>query len=592
MTVNQETAVKKPIIIVGAGPVGLLTAIILAEAERNHKPTTEWRAAAVHSRVLEMLSRYGLTQRLMKLSNPFTEFRVQVSAIRSEYPMILGCGQDTTEKVMHERLAELNIYTKWGWEYVSHEVIDDNEQLSVQLKNVDSNEIITRQTPYLIGCDGGHSKIRKSIGAKFDGKFIDHRIAVCDIIIDADWMPTAGFVKHSEGFLGITRAHLGNRFRIFTFWGPESPEVTAESLIEVIRRRVQPCDLGEPHILSYSAFSINERRASQYISDDGRVFICGDAAHVHSPAGGQGMNTGLQDAENLAWKLGMVYNGHAKSDILKSYATERIPVADGVLKLSGNLLSVLLSPVKMNLFSRLMPLMGYLPIFLTRPQMEKTAQLSIQYPVSNHGGIFADTPAWTKATSPWFSFLWSADSICLPGSRAVDCKAVDVNNRTSTRVRNFYEDNNTSYKGIIFIDGRKAAVSNSKTEANTSHLPADVISQLTDLMVTFEAYQSPVKPIFVIYGLKHNTNEPELPTQATSLAKQLNKQFNNVPVLVDLNQGKQYDNLTMADMYKCTKLGQHAVYLIRPDTYVAARMLLSEAAATARKHLDAVYVSK
>ncbi|KAI9599430.1 FAD-binding monooxygenase, partial [Syncephalis fuscata] len=342
---------KQPVIIVGAGPVGLMTALVLAEAdvpveiyERNYKQTTEWRATAIHSRTIELLARYGLTEKLLGVGNPFNGFRflkdgeywpgMSIEFIRSEYPMMLGCGQDSTENILHQRLKDLDVHVKWGWEYISHELVDDNKQVSIKFKQVDSNEVITCQTPYMVGCDGGHSNIRKAIGAQFNGQLADYRMAVFDVEVDVNWLPVACFSMSPDGFIGSIRAHIGNKYRMFTGWDTESSDLAIENLIGVIKRRFLPFDLGKPRILSFSIFNINERRASKFISDDSRVFICGDAAHVHSPTGGQGMNTGLQDAENIAWKIGMVYHGYAKSDLLKSYATERIPVADDVIQFS------------------------------------------------------------------------------------------------------------------------------------------------------------------------------------------------------------------------------------------------------------------
>ncbi|KAI9598510.1 FAD binding domain-containing protein [Syncephalis fuscata] len=614
MSIDQESSTNQPVVIVGAGSVGLMAALVLTEIgvpveiyERNHKQTTEWRAAGIHSRIIEMFARYGLAERLLAVGNPFNKFRyirngkvlegMSIDCIRSEYPMTLGCGQDSTEALLHERLAELGIYVKWGWEYVSHESIDDNRQISIQFKKVDSDEVITRQTPYMVGCDGAHSKIRKAIGAQFNGRSSGDRVAVFDVEVDVDWLPVACFIVNSNGFVGAVCAHDNNKYRMFTGWNANSPDPTKDELVEAIKRSFLPMDFGNPRILSLSMFNINERRASQFISGDARVFICGDAAHVHSPAGGQGMNMGLQDAENIAWKIGMVYHGYAKSDLLKSYGTERIPVADDVIKLSGSLTLLLRHRWIANAFLRLQPIMRHLPKFYMRIRMETTAQLRIKYSLSDHGGIFADTPAWSKAASSWNLFNWFpfnlfSDPICMPGSRAIDCQVIDPANCTNTRTRHFYAQNNGSYKAVIFIDNRKTAADNSTVETNACQLPLDTMSQLKDVMTTFKAYKSAVLPAFVIYGTQSSNDTVGLSAQTTSLIAQLNKKFNDVPVFIDMNQGKQYDNMTMADMYQCTRLNEHAVYLIRPDTYIAARMLLHEAAITVGSHLDTIGMQK
>ncbi|KAI8058206.1 FAD binding domain-containing protein [Syncephalis plumigaleata] len=540
MTMEQGDSNKPPVVIVGAGPSGLMTAIVLTDAgvpveiyERNLKPTTEWRAPGIHSRTIEMFARYGLSEKLTDAGNSVDKpcfIRngqrfpgMSVGLIRSEFPFILGCAQDITE----------GIHVKWGWEYTSYEVVGNSEHIKITLK----------KAFYMIGCDGGRSMIRK-----FDGRFVDYRIAVCDLEVDVDWLPVVSFVINDEGMLGTIRAHKGNKYRVFTSWSADAPELTPDSLMEAIKRRVHPYDLKDPRILSFSVFSINERRASQYISNDGRVFICGDAAHVHSPAGGQGMNTGLQDAENLAWKVGMVYNGLAKPELLKSYEIERTSI----------------------MVSRMMPLMKYMPLFILRPQMEKTSQLRIEYPAAEHCSSFADSQGWTKATSSWFPFNWFSDPLL----------------------------HNQSFKAVLFIDYRitescKDNDNSNASDVNTRQLSDDTIAELKRVMEAFQAYQSPVRPAFVIHNIPGITRVTTvIPEYANKMIKQLNNEFTSVPVFVDMNQEDRYDNMTMADLYTCSRMKQHAVYLIRPDTYVSARMLLSEAATLVRNHLDTICLSK
>ncbi|RKP27748.1 FAD binding domain-containing protein [Syncephalis pseudoplumigaleata] len=611
-TTNSSSSSKRPVIIVGAGPVGLMAALVLVEAgvpvviyERNLRPTTEWRAAALHARSLEMLARHNLAEKLIHAGNPFTGFTfikngrsqpgLTIDMIRSEFPFTLGCGQDTTERILNEQLAAHSVHVQWGWEYVSHDSIDDG--ISVHLKRVDTDETIVREAAYLVGCDGAHSKVRKAIGSQFIGKRIDYRIAVCDMEIDEDWLSTASFIQHREGMLGAIRAHPGNQYRLFTTWGADAPELTKETLVETIKRRVHPHKLHEPRVLSCSAFTVNERRASRYMSDDGRVFICGDAAHVHSPAGGQGMNTGMQDAENLAWKMAMVYHGFSRPELLASYETERTVIADDVLKLSGSLLSLLTSPMKQMIVGWLLPLIKRMPLFITRTQSETTSQLCIAYPIAKHCSSFADSPAWSRATASWLPFGWFADRTCAPGTRAVDCQVVDAARRACTRMRTFYAANNSAFKGILFIDYGKTepckdATTNGDDGAGMRRLSADVIEQIDATLEAFRAYKLPVMPAFVVHGVSMDSAETvEVPACASGIIGQLHNRFADVPVFVDMNQGQRYDHRTMADIYQCSRVKQrqqHAVYIIRPDAYVAMRMLLSEAATTVRVHLDTI----
>jgi hypothetical protein len=381
--------------------------------------------------------------------------------------------------------------------------------------------------------------------------------------------------------------------------------------VTAIRHRIAPRDIGEPRILSFSVFKINERRASRFTSTDRRVFICGDAAHVHSPAGGQGMNTGVQDAENVAWKIAMVYHGTAKPELLQSYAAERIPVADHILELSGNLLALIQSRRRMYFVSRLAPLIKYLPLSLSRPRMERTAQLRVCYQATADTVVFADTVAWTRAMcSSWWPSAWFADPICIPGMRAIDGNVIDAASKSlaKTRLRHFHADHHGSYTAIIFIDSRQAKLADERQESsnvnngnqsvhsiaksNTPQLSKDTIQLLTQLMDTLDTYRAPIIPAFVIHGANLEPETTELPNTMQSVAAQLQENCPTARIFADLKQGGRYDNNSLADLYNCANIGQHAVFVLRPDTYIAARMLLSEAPTMIRVHMDPIAVPK
>ncbi|KAI8053045.1 FAD binding domain-containing protein [Syncephalis plumigaleata] len=466
MDVNLQANVHHPVIIIGAGPVGLMAGIILTEAgvpieiyERRFEGMNELRASVIHPRILEMLDFYGLIDRFIKAGNPFTKLStyikgkfisfLDIERVRSKYSFMLGCGQVITEALLQEKLIELGIKVKRGWQYISHTVMEDAAYVDVRLKRVDSEEMVERHASYVIGCDGGHSSVRKTIGVEFNAQSLGSKVCVCDVELDAEWLPASCFIVDNDGYGGVIRARKERQYRLFMDCYTERPNCTDEEVIATFKRRYYPYNVERMRILSISYFSPNECRASKYISDDKRVFLCGDAAHVHSPMGAQGMNTGLQDAENLAWKVGMVYNGLAKPELLKSYATERIPIADAVINHSRGLSSIAKRPWKFLLLTRVLRFMQYLPNVWSRPLLEKNAQLRVKYASSEHYGIFPDTPAWKRASSSWFPFWYFSDPLCSPGTRAINCQVIDANTITYTHINRFFANNKKSYTALI-----------------------------------------------------------------------------------------------------------------------------------------------
>jgi hypothetical protein len=205
---------------------------------------------------------------------------------------------------------------------------------------------------------------------------------------------------------------------------------TAEQFVEIVQTFLAPYKLEKVKVCDIAYFNVNERRASHYISRDKHVFLCGDAAHVHSPAGGQGMNMSIQDSENLAWKLAMIYHGQADAHILDTFAQERIPVADEVIKrtsqLSRNSMFFLLIPW---IWPLTLKLSQYIPARLLRGTMEHGSQLSIDYSQYKGSLIIKECAAWKNAIySSWLTswMSWFTKELCAPGMRAIDGVVVNL----------------------------------------------------------------------------------------------------------------------------------------------------------------------
>ncbi|RKP04412.1 FAD-binding monooxygenase, partial [Thamnocephalis sphaerospora] len=402
---------RDPVLIMGAGPTGLTCALVLTELGVPVEIFGKYTAAAAVgclARTMELFARYGLADRFLALGDPRDELAIyadgkQIAQVslqggRTEFPHMFLCPQTETERVLRDRLAELGVYVQWGWEFSGYDTVENDYSdptpsggVIVRLRNVEMDFNRPRSKvcrgAYLIGCDGAHSRVRKSIGAAFDGRRIDIKIATGDVEVDADW-PSAGryvFTIHPDGIVGALRVRGSFCYRIFAAWSKQDPEeLTPDAFASTLYKRLAPEPLRNLRVLSTSLFTIQERRASHYTSGDGYVFICGDAAHVHSPAGGQGLNLGVQDAENLAWKLAMVYLNQADPALLKTYAEERIPVADDVIVRSHKLFNTTMAGSSMKTFvlKHAAPFFASAPRKLHRKRFEQAAQLRVCYPTS------------------------------------------------------------------------------------------------------------------------------------------------------------------------------------------------------------------
>jgi 2-polyprenyl-6-methoxyphenol hydroxylase-like FAD-dependent oxidoreductase len=340
------------VLVVGAGPVGLVAASELARRgvrvrviDKLTQPTDQSRAIAVHARSLDMYDRMGIVDEMLSTgikafamqmhAGPKELFRVPLADVDSAFPFTLTTAQTETERVLGRHLESLGITVERGIELVA--LNQDGDAARVTLRRQDGS---TEQfsASWVIGADGGHSTVRKMVGTKLAGSFVGERFLLgdvdCEHSLDLDSMHT---VLAPEGTVVILPMQDG-RMRILAALGdaPGTPlnlNPTQDELQSILDQRVGGIQVLRSHWLT--AFEIHHARVPAYRF--GRVFLAGDAAHIHSPAGGQGMNTGMQDVFNLAWKLAAVIKGDAGETLLNSYEVERIPVADGVITFTDRL---------------------------------------------------------------------------------------------------------------------------------------------------------------------------------------------------------------------------------------------------------------
>jgi 2-polyprenyl-6-methoxyphenol hydroxylase-like FAD-dependent oxidoreductase len=398
------------VLIVGAGPVGLTMAAHLLHhrvggdgpgpacrlIDRSPVPSDKSKALVVWGRSLEMLDDLGIAGDFLAAGTFLNAARIYGSRrllaripftpAGTEYPRPLMLAQSETERLLTEHLRRQGLQIERSVELT--DFTDHGDHVRAILRHVDARDEEVR-CDWLLGCDGAHSIVRKKLGLEFTGETEPNDFILADCRV-SEPIPQdeLSFFWHARGVLGFFPFAPG-RCRVVADMGtaPRTERPPDPSLAEVQaivdERGPGGVRLSEPHWLA--GFRINERKVADY--HRGRVFLAGDAAHIHSPAGGQGMNTGMQDAWNLAWKLALVHAGRARPALLDSYSPERGQVGEMVLRRAAGLtrVAVLRNPVGQFVRNRLVGLLGRLPPF-RRNFVRYLSEMVVHYPHSPLNG--------------------------------------------------------------------------------------------------------------------------------------------------------------------------------------------------------------
>ncbi|UFS97505.1 rifampin monooxygenase [Nocardia huaxiensis] len=329
------------VIVAGGGPTGVLLASELrmrgvraVVLEKESEPTKVVRAMGLHARSMEIMDQRGLVDQVLALGtqHPLGGYfagivKPQPEGLDTTYPFVFSIPQTVTERLLLERGAELGVEVRWGSEVTG--VSQDADGVDVELAEGDR-----LRARYLVGCDGGRSTVRKLAGIGFPGEPSRIDTLLGEVRLTAPWeeiLPVITEVRKAQ--LRFGAGPIGDG--VYRMVAPAA-EVAEDRSVpptfeELVRQfsALAGTDFGAHSPRWVSRFGDATRLADRYRA--GRVLLAGDAAHIHPPLGGQGLNLGLQDAFNLGWKLAAQIHGWAPADLLDSYEIERRPVAADVL---------------------------------------------------------------------------------------------------------------------------------------------------------------------------------------------------------------------------------------------------------------------
>ena len=342
------------ILVCGAGPVGLVAALELAShgfrpriIDSNDGPTDLSKALVVWRRTLKSIDGLVPFERFLRDHVPMRSARIvsdgrAIASIdlteerigETAFPTGVLVPQSATERILLEALAEHDVEVERRTRLVG--LVPSATGATVRIEGPRGSE--AAEVDWLLGCDGGHSAIRKAIGLDFPGATLDHRWLIADVAIEQASDPSRIRIELDRGGVVAVFPVGAGRWRVVADLGRSDDEAPEPTLADVQRLLDARTTLEWTTTRAYwlGHFKINERQVERY--RHGRILLAGDAAHVHSPAGGQGMNTGMQDAQNLAWKLAVHLRDGGDESLIDTYHDERHPVGHQVIRDSARML--------------------------------------------------------------------------------------------------------------------------------------------------------------------------------------------------------------------------------------------------------------
>jgi 2-polyprenyl-6-methoxyphenol hydroxylase-like FAD-dependent oxidoreductase len=426
---NPLNARNTDVLIVGAGPTGLVLALWLTHLgvrvrmiDKTAEPGTTSRALAVQARTLELYSQIGLADEVVKRGrrvtavNLWVEGRKAAHAVIGEfgagispYPFALVFPQDEHERLLIDRLTALGVNVEREAELLDFEETKGGVRVRLKLKDGSSE---TCEAAYVAGCDGGHSVVRQQLNIEFPGGTYSHLFYVADVEAEGEVMNGELHVGlEKREFLAVFPLKADGRVRLVGTVRDEFENQREKlSWDDVSKRVVDWMHIDVKNVNWFSTYRVHHRVADNFRK--GRAFLMGDAAHIHSPVGGQGMNTGIGDAINLAWKLAAVLHGRADTSLLDTYEPERIAFARRLVTTTDRAFTGVTSSgfvarlLRLKIFPRVMPIL--LRLKAVRRLMFRTVS---QTQVNYRGSALSEGRAGRVRGGdrlPWFAFQANA----------------------------------------------------------------------------------------------------------------------------------------------------------------------------------------
>jgi len=344
MEISEKGTRDTSVLIVGAGPTGLVLALWLTRlgvrvriVDKTAEPGTTSRAIAVQARTLELYSQIGLADAVVERGRRAVAANLWVAGKEvaravfgdmgagvSPFPYALIFPQDEHECLLIDRLAEAGVQVERQKELLGFE--EANGRVLARLQGPDGTQEAC-EAAYIAGCDGAHSTVRERLKIGFPGGVYSHLFYVADVEARGAAMNGELHVGLDKtDFLAVFPLKAEGRARLVGTVRQEAEQQNENlSWNDVSQRVIEWMRIDVERVNWFSTYRVHHRVADRF--RQGRAFLLGDAAHIHSPVGGQGMNTGIGDAVNLAWKLAAVLNKHADASLLESYEPERIAFA-------------------------------------------------------------------------------------------------------------------------------------------------------------------------------------------------------------------------------------------------------------------------
>jgi len=556
MTTSMQSETN--VLIAGAGPTGLTLAIVLRRygiAVRIIEKAPEFsigsRGKGVQPRSLEVFDDLGVIDAILASGQTGAQVRIynhgklvaDLGMLNRAhklpgipYPGVVFIPEWRTEAILRQRLMTLGVSVERGRELVTFE--DTRAGVIARVRDVVTNVVEPIRAGYLVGADGGRSIVRKQLGLRFEGETKEQHFVLGDMEIEGLEPQDAGHAwLHNDGLLAAGPLPHTSTWQVLAEVRPNAAGEVEPASLELFGRlfaeRAGRSDVRLSNATWLSNYRVNQRLVDRYRV--GRVFVAGDAAHVHSPAGGQGMNTGVQDAYNLGWKLALVVQGKAADGLLDTYAAERIPIARAVLQRSGTGHSVVFSANPAISFVRermLLPIVQ-LPI-VSDAVARKMAQLDVNYRCSplarseelrlKHATLLPTHGGEQASLDDWLRFQRAVQA----GDRAPDARGRDGRMGTPMRLFDLFRGPHFT---LLLFAGK------ARTDGGYARLAA-IAGEVT------ERFGDDVRPCVVVVGETH-------------LASLEWKEA----VLLD----------TEGEAHRLYGVGAEGLYLIRPDGYIGFR---------------------